>query len=87
MAGSTDRLAAIVLHGLEGPLRIKGTDYSFNAAMPGLAANRDLQDQEIAAILTYVRNAFSLVPHNFEAEQIKKCARATLRAACYLTAT
>ncbi len=48
--GSVDRLARIVLHGVRGPLKVKGVGY--NLDMPGLGV---LDDQQLAAILTYIR--------------------------------
>lgn len=43
----------IVLNGLTGPVRVNGKD--FNSVMPAMS---QLNDDEIANILTYVRNAF-----------------------------
>lgn len=51
VTGSEDRLIRIVLHGLQGPIKVKGTD--FNGVMPGLATA--LNDTQIASILTFVR--------------------------------
>lgn len=48
--GSEKRLARVVLHGLTGPIIVKGEEYSL--AMPGLSV---FNDEQIAAILTYVR--------------------------------
>lgn len=44
----------IVLHGLEGPLQVKGE--SFNGAMPPFG--HLLKDEQIAAVLSYVRNSW-----------------------------
>lgn len=52
LAAKPDRIARIVLHGLQGPINVKGADWN-NAMVPW----RDvLNDAEIAAVLTYVRN-------------------------------
>lgn len=48
--GQPETLARILLHGLHGPLTIKGATY--NGDMP---AWDQLKDQQIAAVLTYVR--------------------------------
>ena len=56
--GSTDRLASIILHGLEGPIHIKGKRYEFNAVMPGIGNNPDLSDQDILSVIAFIRNAF-----------------------------
>lgn len=69
--GNPDKLVFIALNGLQGPLTVKGQRYAFNAPMPGLAANPDCSDQDIAAILTYVSNAFSREPVNISAEKVK----------------
>ncbi|MBI2925943.1 MAG: c-type cytochrome [Verrucomicrobia bacterium] len=52
--GPTERLARIVLHGLYGPVEVKGERW--NLAMPGFGAALD--DEQIAAILTYVGRAW-----------------------------
>ncbi|MHC4224865.1 MAG: c-type cytochrome [Planctomycetota bacterium] len=60
LAGSTwvleqpGRLKRIVLHGLEGPVTVSGR--SFNGAMPPQVGR--LKDARIAAILTYIRQAW-----------------------------
>jgi mono/diheme cytochrome c family protein len=46
-----DRIIRIVLNGLHGPISVRGQNY--NGAMPPLGS--DLDDEEIAAILSYVR--------------------------------
>jgi mono/diheme cytochrome c family protein len=55
--GSEERAIRIVLHGLQGPIKVKGTE--FNGAMP--AAGRvagsgfNLADDKVAHVLTYIR--------------------------------
>lgn len=49
--GSEKRLAAILLKGLTGPVKVKGS--AFNGVMPAQEAN--LSDKKIAAVLTYIR--------------------------------
>ena len=50
VSGSEQRLIRIVLHGLRGPIKVKGE--SFEMDMPALGV---LDDDQIAAALTYVR--------------------------------
>ena len=50
---SVDRLARIVLHGLRGPITVAGKEY--NLEMPAMGF---FDDQEIAAILTYIRTTW-----------------------------
>jgi len=52
VSGSDDRLAAIVLHGLMGPIEVKGQ--TWNGVMPPQGATLD--DRQIAAVLTYIRS-------------------------------
>lgn len=53
--GSEDRLIRIVLHGLQGPVKVKGADY--NSVMPaaGPGSGFNLNEQKIAAVLTFIR--------------------------------
>lgn len=51
VTGKAETLVAMVLHGIAGPLTVKGTTY--DGAMP--AFGTQLQDAEVAAVLTYVR--------------------------------
>jgi mono/diheme cytochrome c family protein len=55
--GSEERLARIVIHGLKGPITVKGSQY--NGAMPvfGKVAGSgyNWSDDKIAAVLTYIR--------------------------------
>jgi mono/diheme cytochrome c family protein/glucose/arabinose dehydrogenase len=58
VSGSEQRLIRIVLHGLRGPIKVKGE--SFEMDMPSLGV---LDDDQIAAALTYVRREWG---HTFE---------------------
>lgn len=53
VTGSEDRLIRIVLHGLQGPIKVKGVDFNGPAPMPALGGA--LNDTQIAHILTYIR--------------------------------
>ncbi len=55
--GNPDDLIRIVLHGLTGPIQVAGAEYGGPDAipMPGLAG---MADQDIADVLTYIRQAF-----------------------------
>jgi len=54
VTGSEKRLASIVLQGLRGPINVNGKQFSLE--MPPLGI---LEDQQIAAILTYVRREWN----------------------------
>lgn len=51
VAGKATTLIALVLHGASGSMTVKGSTY--NGAMPAFGAQ--LQDAELAAVLTHVR--------------------------------
>ena len=53
--GSEDRLIKLTLHGLLGPIEVKGKNYPGQVPM---TAFKQLSDKELAAVLTYVRNTF-----------------------------
>ena len=54
--GSEERLIKLVLKGLQGPIEVNGETYP--GQVPMTAFEGLLTDEEIAAVLTYVRNAF-----------------------------
>ena len=62
---SEDRLARIVLHGLRGPIIVVEKEY--NLEMPAMGF---FNDQEIAAILTYVRTTWGKKPKPVTSETI-----------------
>ncbi len=51
---NTGRLIRIPLQGLNGPIKVKGVDW--NLAMPAMGAA--LPDADLAAVLSYMRNAW-----------------------------
>ena len=53
--GDEQRLIKLTLHGLIGPIEVKGKKYPGQVPMTAFKA---LTDEEIAAVLTYVRNTF-----------------------------
>jgi mono/diheme cytochrome c family protein/glucose/arabinose dehydrogenase len=71
--GPESRLARIVLHGLQGPVTVNGSTFSLD--MPGLYA---LPDDDIAAVLTYVRRNWEHGSSPVEPQTIKQL-RATTR--------
>ena len=64
--GDEERVVRIVLHGLTGPVTVKGQ--SFNGAMPAWADA--LSDAEIAAVLTYVRSSWGNSAEAIATEQV-----------------
>ncbi|MBL9145731.1 MAG: c-type cytochrome [Verrucomicrobiaceae bacterium] len=56
VAGPPERIARVVLHGLYGPVQVSGN--TFNLVMPGIGMSGVLNDDQIAAALSYVRRAW-----------------------------
>ncbi len=54
--GDTERLIKLTLYGLMGPLEINGKKYDGQVPMTPFGGMLD--DEEVAAVLTYVRNSF-----------------------------
>ncbi|MEP7257718.1 MAG: c-type cytochrome [Flavitalea sp.] len=54
--GSAERLAMIILNGLEGPLHLNGKLYTFNGSMPNFGNN--FTDKDISDIIEYLHNAY-----------------------------
>lgn len=65
---SPKRLAAIVLHGIQGPLTVNGQLY--NGIMPSFA--KTLKDKQIASVLTYIRGSWQNDSSAITAETIKE---------------
>jgi mono/diheme cytochrome c family protein len=55
--GSTEVLTRIVLNGLQGPVEVKGDKYGLVPMVPTIW--KDWSDSDIAAVLSYIRNAWS----------------------------
>ena len=55
VAGPAVNLMRIQLRGLLGPITVKGTEYKLPAGMPAQAYQTD---EQLASVLTYVRNSF-----------------------------
>ena len=56
VTGEEDRLIKLVLHGLIGPMEVNGKH--FDGKVPMTPFGGMLNDQELAAVLTYIRNNF-----------------------------
>ncbi len=54
--GSPERLAALVLQGIEGPIEVHGE--TWDDMMPGFAVDPRLPDAAVAAVLTYIRRSW-----------------------------
>lgn len=65
-------LVMIVLHGLQGPVEVDGETYEFPGMMPALVDNPEYSDQKIAAVLSFVKNAFSRNPRGVSSRLVKE---------------
>jgi mono/diheme cytochrome c family protein len=60
--GNKNRLIPIVLYGLTGPVKVAGKLYKspeINGDMPGIGANKEYTDEDIAQILSFIRNSWN----------------------------
>ena len=72
MLGSEQRLVRIVLHGLTGPVSVKGRTYQLD--MPAFGA---FTDEQISGILTYVRREWEHTAAPVEPETVSTIRAAT----------
>lgn len=75
VTGSQDRLIKLVLKGLHGPMVVKGKKYSGQVPMTPFGGM--LKDDEVAAVLTYVRNSFGNKASAVSPEKVKTIRNAT----------
>jgi mono/diheme cytochrome c family protein/glucose/arabinose dehydrogenase len=70
--GSMKRLAAIILHGVSGPIHVNGKLYQLNNEMPALLNNKDISDQDIVDIIQYTQNALAKEGKRVSAADVKR---------------
>ena len=59
VTGSEERLVKLALHGMWGKITVRGKTYDPSRGVPPMTAFRDLlKDDELAAVLTFVRNTW-----------------------------
>ncbi|MFD3002456.1 PVC-type heme-binding CxxCH protein [Pontibacter toksunensis] len=73
--GSDERLIKLVLKGLHGPIEVLGKEYPGQVPMTPFGGM--LNDEEVAAVLTYVRNSFGNKAPAVSPEQVGKVRAAT----------
>lgn len=62
VAGNKNQLIPIVLFGLTGPVKVEGKVYKapeINGDMPSIGQNRELSDDDIAQVLSFIRTSWS----------------------------
>jgi mono/diheme cytochrome c family protein len=67
VTGPVSNLIRIQLRGLQGPITVAGKEYNFPAGMAALAYQND---EQIAAVLTYIRNSFGNKAPAVKPEQV-----------------
>ncbi|TDE16414.1 PVC-type heme-binding CxxCH protein [Dyadobacter psychrotolerans] len=77
VTGSDDRLIKVVLKGLLGPIEVGGQ--KFPGQVPMTPFGGLLNDEEVAAVLTYVRNSFGNQGVAITADKVKKVRAATAK--------
>lgn len=65
-----NRLIRIPLRGLAGPIQVKGVDYNMN--MLAIGAGGAMTDQQIADVLTFIRNSWGNKGSMITEEQVAK---------------
>jgi mono/diheme cytochrome c family protein len=55
-AGNAALPIRVVLHGLQGPITVKGQ--KFNGTMPAFGTGQPMSNDDVAAVLTYIRSAW-----------------------------
>jgi len=75
ITGSDERLIKIALKGLLGPIEVNGKKYPGQVPMTPFAGL--LKDDEVAAVLTYVRNSFGNKGPAISPEKVKQVRAAT----------
>lgn len=70
VTGNPDRLIDVTLHGLLGRIKVNGKD--FWGHVPMTPFKGILNDDEVAAVLTYIRNTFGNEASPITPEQVKK---------------
>jgi mono/diheme cytochrome c family protein len=61
VVGNKDKLIAIVMYGLTGPVKIAGKVYKapeINGDMPGIGQNSEYTDDDIAQVLSFIRSSW-----------------------------
>ena len=75
VAGDKDRLIKVSMYGLMGPMEINGRKYDGQVPMTPFGGL--LNDEELASVLTYVRNSFGNKADPIQANEVQKVRAAT----------
>ncbi len=72
IAGDPKIMTLISLQGMKGPITVQGQTYDFAAPMPGYKDNPQLSDQDLADVLSFIRNGFGTDPSTVSVELVKE---------------
>lgn len=75
VTGNEERLIKLTLHGMQGPLELLGKSYSGQVPMTPFGGM--LNDEQVASVLTYVRNSFGNEASPITPEQVEAVRAAT----------
>ncbi|MBE9586778.1 c-type cytochrome [Mucilaginibacter sp. JRF] len=71
--GDKNRLIAIVLYGLTGPVEVDGHEYKapeINGDMPGIGGAKEIGDEDIAQLLSYLRRSWQNKANSVSAKEV-----------------
>lgn len=84
--GSEDRLIKMALHGLWGKITVNGKTYDPARGVPPMTAFRSLlKDEEVADVLTFVRNTWGNQAAPVSAEAVKRIREETISRTTFWT--
>lgn len=79
VTGSEDRLIKMALHGMWGKITVNGKTYDPSRGVPPMTAFRSLlKDDELAAVLTFVRNTWGNKAEAVSPESVKRVRKETI---------
>ena len=67
VTGDPERIVKVVMHGLRGPIKVKGVSYSYDMPAAGF-----LTDEQIAGVLTYIRREWDHEADPVSLDLVKK---------------
>ncbi len=73
VTGDKNKLIPLVLFGLSGPVKVNGTVYKapeYNGEMPGMGYNSDLPDEDIAQVISFIRNSWNNTAPKVTAKEV-----------------
>jgi mono/diheme cytochrome c family protein len=68
VTGSEERLIRLVLHGMVGPIEVRGNQY--NGVMP--AFGQQMNDEQMAGVLTFIRQAWTNEASAISADEVAR---------------